>query len=99
MRRVVPSTQQHAWWLRVLQTKATPLGHQPGTQPHGLAPSHAVKVAVPPAEGPMNFTRIYPRISTLLILSVIGGWFAQPAVAQTYPSGPIHIIVPYAAGG
>jgi tripartite-type tricarboxylate transporter receptor subunit TctC len=47
----------------------------------------------------MNFTRIYPRISTLLILSVIGGWFAQPAVAQTYPSGPIHIIVPYAAGG
>ena len=30
---------------------------------------------------------------------VIGGWFPQPATAQAYPSGPIHIIVPFAAGG
>jgi tripartite-type tricarboxylate transporter receptor subunit TctC len=33
------------------------------------------------------------------MLSTIAGSFAQQAGAQTYPSGPIHIIVPYAAGG
>jgi tripartite-type tricarboxylate transporter receptor subunit TctC len=38
-------------------------------------------------------------ISTLLLSPLIGGWFAQPAAAQTFPSGPIHIIVPFAAGG
>ena len=49
----------------------------------------------------MNFNapRIHSGVGTLLILSAIGGWFAQQAVAQTYPSGPIRIIVPYAAGG
>ena len=47
----------------------------------------------------VNALRVCAGISTLLMLSVLGGWFAQPAVAQTYPSGPIHIIVPYAAGG
>jgi tripartite-type tricarboxylate transporter receptor subunit TctC len=35
------------------------------------------------------------KIATLLLSAVI----AAPAVAQTYPSGPIRIIVPYAAGG
>jgi tripartite-type tricarboxylate transporter receptor subunit TctC len=46
-----------------------------------------------------NALRICAGIGTLLMLSMIGGSFAQQAVAQTYPSGPIHIIVPYAAGG
>src|SRR5256885_17262935 len=49
----------------------------------------------------MNFNapRIGVGVGILLMLPAIGGWFAQPAVAQSYPSGPIHIIVPYAAGG
>jgi tripartite-type tricarboxylate transporter receptor subunit TctC len=43
---------------------------------------------------------IAPRICAgIVILSIIGCWFAPPAVAQSYPSGPIRIIVPYAAGG
>lgn len=47
----------------------------------------------------INAFRVWAGISALLMSSVLGGWFPQPAVAQTYPSGPIHIIVPYAAGG
>jgi tripartite-type tricarboxylate transporter receptor subunit TctC len=47
--------------------------------------------------------RIRPTIraglATLLFLPTISGWPAPPASAQTYPNGPIHIIVPYAAGG
>jgi tripartite-type tricarboxylate transporter receptor subunit TctC len=43
--------------------------------------------------------RIRAVIGALLALSVIAGWFAQRAAAQSYPSGPIRIIVPYAAGG
>jgi tripartite-type tricarboxylate transporter receptor subunit TctC len=42
---------------------------------------------------------IRPGLATLLVLSTIEGWLAARAGAQTYPSGPIHIIVPYAAGG
>jgi len=38
-------------------------------------------------------------IGTLSVLSAIWGLFAQQAVGQSYPNGPIHIIVPYAAGG
>ncbi len=38
-------------------------------------------------------------IGALLVLPVIGGWSIQQAIAQTFPSGPIRIIVPYAAGG
>jgi tripartite-type tricarboxylate transporter receptor subunit TctC len=37
--------------------------------------------------------------ATILILSIIVGGFAPSAIAQNYPTGPIHIIVPYAAGG
>jgi len=47
----------------------------------------------------MNVHALRTCVSPLLMSSVIGGWFSQPAIAQTYPSGPIHIIVPYAAGG
>jgi tripartite-type tricarboxylate transporter receptor subunit TctC len=49
----------------------------------------------------MNFIRrsICANAATLLILSIIVGGFAPTAIAQNYPSGPIHIIVPYAAGG
>jgi tripartite-type tricarboxylate transporter receptor subunit TctC len=43
--------------------------------------------------------KICAGIGTLLVLPVIGGLLAQDVVAQGYPTGPIHIIVPYAAGG
>ena len=43
--------------------------------------------------------RVCAGISSLLVSPLIGGWFAQPVAAQSFPSGPIHIIVPYAAGG
>jgi len=42
--------------------------------------------------------RIRPRFLALL-LPAIAGWLAPPAVAQSFPDRPIHIIVPYAAGG
>jgi tripartite-type tricarboxylate transporter receptor subunit TctC len=47
----------------------------------------------------VNALRVCAGVSTLLVSPLIGGWFAQPAAAQTFPSGPIHIIVPFAAGG
>jgi tripartite-type tricarboxylate transporter receptor subunit TctC len=47
----------------------------------------------------LNVVRNGVSVSILLILSAIGGSFAHSALAQTYPSGPIHIIVPFAAGG
>src|SRR5215831_14613334 len=64
-------------------------------------PGKRAKVVVSSAEGPMNFNilRIRLGFGTLVMLSTIAGSFAQQAGAQTYPSGPIHIIVPYAAGG
>jgi tripartite-type tricarboxylate transporter receptor subunit TctC len=44
-----------------------------------------------------------PKISTFIralpLSFMIAVWFAAPARAQNYPNGPIHIIVPYAAGG
>jgi len=46
-----------------------------------------------------NIPRIRAGVGALLLLSTVGGWLAQQAGAQTYPSGPIHIIVPFAAGG
>jgi tripartite-type tricarboxylate transporter receptor subunit TctC len=33
------------------------------------------------------------------ILAAIAGLFGQTAVAQNYPNGPVHLIVPYSAGG
>ena len=38
-------------------------------------------------------------VGTLLLLSAMGISFAYPASAQSYPNGPVHIIVPYSAGG
>ncbi len=48
----------------------------------------------------MNFkvTRIRSGIAALL-LPAIAGLVAPPVAAQSFPNGPIHIIVPYAAGG
>ena len=43
--------------------------------------------------------RVCAGISSLLVSPLIGGWFAQPVAAQSFPSGPIHILVPFAAGG
>ena len=39
------------------------------------------------------------NVGILLVSVAIAVLFAQQAVAQTYPSGLIRIIVPYAAGG
>ena len=39
--------------------------------------------------------RLGARFGALLILLAL----ALPVVAQTYPNGPVHIIVPYSAGG
>jgi len=47
----------------------------------------------------VNALRVCAGISTLLVSPLIGGWFAQPVAAQPFPSGPIHILVPFAAGG
>jgi tripartite-type tricarboxylate transporter receptor subunit TctC len=47
----------------------------------------------------MNAARIAVGIAALLTLSALGGWFTPQAFAQSYPSAPIHIIVPFAAGG
>lgn len=41
----------------------------------------------------LDFSRIGAAVGALLMV------FAQPVAAQTFPSGPIRIIVPYAAGG
>jgi len=46
----------------------------------------------------LNATRIRSGICALL-LATIGGWFVLPAAAQKFPAGPMHIIVPFAAGG
>ena len=43
-----------------------------------------------------------PRVRSgifALLLPAIAGWLAPPAAAQSFPDRPIHIIVPYAAGG
>jgi tripartite-type tricarboxylate transporter receptor subunit TctC len=47
----------------------------------------------------VNAPKVCAGISALLMSVVISGWLPLPAVAQTFPSGPIHIIVPFAAGG
>ena len=38
-------------------------------------------------------------VGILLRLSAVGISLACPASAQSYPNGPVHIIVPYSAGG
>jgi tripartite-type tricarboxylate transporter receptor subunit TctC len=38
-------------------------------------------------------------IGVFLLASMVAGWTTWPAAAQSFPSGPIRIIVPYAAGG
>ena len=47
----------------------------------------------------VNILRVCAGVSTLVMSSVIGISLPQRAMAQAYPSGPIHIIVPFAAGG
>jgi tripartite-type tricarboxylate transporter receptor subunit TctC len=42
--------------------------------------------------------KLHASIGALLMLSAIA-LSARPANAQTYPNGPVHVIVPYAAGG
>src|SRR5262249_4467732 len=44
-------------------------------------------------------TAISTFIRALPLSLMIAVWFAAAARAQNYPNGPIHIIVPYAAGG
>jgi tripartite-type tricarboxylate transporter receptor subunit TctC len=58
-------------------------------------------MSFPAVEKPMNLNAVRngASVGILLMLSAMGGWFAQSALAQTYPNGPIHIIVPFAAGG
>ena len=46
----------------------------------------------------VNPLNVRTGIAAILVM-VVAGCFAEPAGAQTYPSGPIRIIVPYAAGG
>lgn len=43
--------------------------------------------------------RIFARISVAAAIAVTAAWAILPAQAQTYPSKPITMIVPYAAGG
>ena len=38
-------------------------------------------------------------LATALALPLLAMFIAPPASAQNYPSGPVHIIVPYSAGG
>jgi len=47
----------------------------------------------------VNARTVRAGIGILLVLVAIAVLFSQQAVAQTYPSGLIRIIVPYAAGG
>jgi tripartite-type tricarboxylate transporter receptor subunit TctC len=70
-------------------------GHEPA------AAGKPGNVVASSAEGSMsiNISTIRAVLGLLLILSTIAASPAQQAGAQTYPSGPIHIIVPFAAGG
>ncbi len=45
-----------------------------------------------------DVTKIRRGIAVLL-LAAIAGSLVSPAAAQKFPSGPVHIIVPFAAGG
>src|SRR5258706_602292 len=40
-----------------------------------------------------------PQLRRLLALITIAVWLASPAAAQTWPSKPVHFVVPYPAGG
>jgi tripartite-type tricarboxylate transporter receptor subunit TctC len=47
----------------------------------------------------LNKPNIISVIATSLLIVSICGWTARPVSAQTYPNGPVRIIVPYSAGG
>src|SRR5258706_11043429 len=48
---------------------------------------------------PTNTTMTIPRIPSLFTAAFLCALFAAPAGAQDFPSKPIRVIVPYAAGG